>query len=199
MLATDLVLDDPAVAWDDEAHEAYLICNTAEKQKSSDNKVPGNENRIYRMSWDGTELLDEGQVVYTGIGAEAAKIYRFDGTWFLFLAEWYFPGDGMPPDDIGAIRNGQEGDRKQIVLRSRTNSIYGPYDKRIVLERGNGINRSCSQGGMMKAPDGSWWYSHQLIQNTEFPFQGRPQCLEPVTWVDGWPVIGDGHRQRRHR
>ena len=185
MLSTELVLDDPAVYWDDENHEAYLICNTAGKQKSPDNETPGNENRIYRMSWDGRELIDGGRVVYTGVGAEAAKIYRFDGTWYIFIAEWYFPDNGKP-----ASATRQEGDRKQIVLRSTTESIYGPYEKKIVLERGNGIERSCSQGAMMKAPDGSWWYTHQLIQNIETPFQGRPQCLEPVTWVDGWPIIG---------
>ncbi len=28
------------------------------------------------MSWDGRELLDEGQVLHAGTGAEAAKIYR---------------------------------------------------------------------------------------------------------------------------
>jgi beta-xylosidase len=58
------------------------------------------------------------------------------------------------------------------------------------MERGNGIIRSCSQGGLMQAPDGSWWYTHQLIQNITSPFQGRPQCLEPVEWIDGWPIIG---------
>ena len=42
----------------------------------------------------------------------------------------------------------------------------------------------------MKAPDGSWWYTHQLIQNIPAPFQGRPQMLQPVKWVDGWPMIG---------
>jgi beta-xylosidase len=31
---------------------------------------------------------------------------------------------------------------------------------------------------------------HQLVQNDDIPFQGRPQCLEPVNWVDGWPIIG---------
>jgi beta-xylosidase len=185
MLPTELVVDDPAVFWDDENHEAYLICNTGGKQKSPDNLLPGNENRIYRMSWDGKELLDQGKVVYTGPGAEAAKIYRFDGTWYIFMAEWYFPDNSQPRS---ATR--QEGDRKQIILRSRTNSIYGPYDKKIALERGNGIQRSCSQGAMMQAPDGSWWYTHQLIQNIETPFQGRPQCLEPVEWIDGWPIIG---------
>ena len=62
--------------------------------------------------------------------------------------------------------------------------------KRIVMERGNGIIRSCSQGGFLQAPDSSWWYMHQLIQNTDYPFQGRPQCLEPVKWIDGWPILG---------
>jgi beta-xylosidase len=185
MLSIDKILDDPAVFWDDEAHQAYLICNTSKKQKKASNKTPGNENRIYKMSWDGREISDSGQVVYTGIGAEAAKIYKMDGQWYLFLAEW-FPLDQSRPNDPSS----ESRDRKQIVLRSKTNSIYGPYDKKIVMERGNGITRSCSQGGLMQAPDGSWWYTHQLIQNTDTPFQGRPQCLEPVTWVDGWPIIG---------
>ena len=178
MLPTEKVLDDPAVFWDDEAHQAYLICNTSNKQKSPENTTPGNENRIYKMSWDGKEILDAGRVVYIGIGAEAAKIYKIEGNWYLFLGEWYT----IP---------GEERDRKQIVLRSTTNSVYGPYEKKIVLERGNGFDRSCSQGGLMKAPDGSWWYTHQLIQNIESPFQGRPQCLQPVTWIDGWPLIGE--------
>ena len=53
----------------------------------------------------------------------------------------------------------------------------------------------------MQAPDGSWWYTHQLIQiysqeSGLTPFEGRPQFLEPVDWVDGWPIIGrdvEGH------
>ena len=42
----------------------------------------------------------------------------------------------------------------------------------------------------MRAPDGSWWYTHQLVQNRPAPFEGRPQMLEPVQWIDGWPIIG---------
>ena len=90
------------------------------------------------------------------------------------------------PPTLGA----DKGDRKQIVLRSKTDSIYGPYEKKVVFERGNSVIRSCSQGALMQAPDGSWWYTHQLIQNIRAPFQGRPQCLEPVAWIDGWPMIG---------
>jgi beta-xylosidase len=173
VLGKDKAFNDPCVFWDDEEHQAYFLLNTGTKQKTTDNKLPGNENRLYKMSWDGRSLLDEGRVIYTGDGAEAAKIYKINGTWYIFIIQWI------------------DGDRKQLVLRSKTNSIYGPYEKRIILQRGNGYKRSCSQGALMQAPDGSWWFTHQLIQNGPTPFQGRPQCLQPVTWHDGWPLIGE--------
>ena len=186
MLPVDEVFTDPAVFWDYETHKAYLICNTGEKQKAPENETPGFESRIYQMSWDGKEIIDEGKVVYTAIGAEAAKIYKLNKTWYIFMAEWFIE-NGEDSNKRVSPKN----DRKQIVLRSKSESIYGPYEKKIVLERGNGIERSCSQGALMQAPDSSWWYIHQLIQNIETPFQGRPQCLEPVTWLNGWPVIGE--------
>jgi beta-xylosidase len=185
MLPTEKVLNDPAVYWDEEAHQAYLICNTGDKQKLQENKLPGYENRIYKMSWDGKKILDEGQLVYTFLRAEAAKIYKIDGYWYIFIGEWYINDKSTLPGIVNP-----NNDRKQVVLRSKE-SIYGPYEKKIVLEKGTAFgNRSCSQGALMQAPDKTWWYSHQLIQNTEIPFQGRPQCLEPVNWVDGWPIIG---------
>ncbi|MFV9551401.1 glycoside hydrolase 43 family protein [Algibacter sp. PT7-4] len=185
MLPKAKVLDDPAVYWDKDTHKAYIIVNTAGKQKSSSNTIEGNENRIYEMSWDGTKILDEGKLVYTGMGAEAAKIYKINGTWYIFLAQWTMGDKSTKP----GVKN-PKNDRKQIVLRSQK-SIYGPYQVKTVLEKGTAFNnRSASQGALMQAPDKSWWYMHQLIQNDTIPFQGRPQCLEPVNWVDGWPIIG---------
>ncbi len=172
---------DPAVIWDDDAKQAYLVCNFGRLEPNK----PGNHLRLFKMSWDGRELLDEGTVIHAGLGAEAAKIYRVDGRWYIFFAQWFRP-DPRCPDHPDADR----GDRKQLVLRSQTDSIYGPYDMKVVYERGNGVIRSCSQGALMKAPDGSWWYTHQLIQNIPAPFQGRPQMLQPVQWIDGWPLIG---------
>ncbi|WP_282135209.1 glycoside hydrolase family 43 protein [Seonamhaeicola maritimus] len=185
MLPKAKVLDDPAVFWDEETHKAYVIINTAGKQKSKENTIEGNENRIYEMSWDGTKILDEGKLVYTGMGAEAAKIYKIDGIWYIFLAQWTMGDKSTKP----GVKN-PKNDRKQIVLRSKE-SIYGPYEVKTVLEKGTVFkNRSASQGALMQAPDKSWWYMHQLIQNDTIPFQGRPQCLEPVNWVDGSPIIG---------
>jgi len=176
---------DPAVYWDDEGRQAYLVCNFGRGEPGSEAAAAGNQIKLFKMSWDGRELLDEGQVIHRGPGAEAAKIYRIDGSWYIFLAQWFRP-DPRRPDHPDA----SPGDRKQLVLRSKTDSIYGPYELRVVYERGNGVIRSCSQGALMQAPDGSWWYTHQLIQNIPAPFQGRPQMLQPVNWVDGWPMIG---------
>ena len=172
---------DPAVYWDDEAKQAWLVCNFGSRHGRKDKT--GNEIRMFKMRWDGLALEDEGTPIYYGGGAEAAKIYRIDGTWTIFLAEWI------------------EGDRKQLVLRGP--SATGPFQRRIVMERNpasplGDADRSVCQGALVQAPDGSWWLSHQLVQHraggggptTERSFEGRSQWLVPVRWDDGWPVVG---------
>ncbi len=180
---------DPAAFWDEEEEQAYLICNFGRehgKDPDGDGRVD-NEARLFKMSWDGLKLEDEGQPIYYGNGAEAAKIYKIDGTYYIFLAEWI------------------DGDRKQLVLRGK--SLYGPLERKIVMERNPESpladrNRSVSQGALVQVPDGSWWLTHQLVQHrrgamgggagrtTARSFEGRSQWLVPVEWKDGWPVVG---------
>jgi beta-xylosidase len=191
MLPAPKTCTDPAVLWDYDEGQAYLAHNTGSKLTSPEDQTSGNEIRLHRMSWDGLEVLDEGEVVHTGQGAEAAKIYKIDGYFYFFLAQWFVP-DPRAPEHPDAC----ESDRKQLVLRSTTDSIYGPFETKIVMERGNGVIRPCSQGALMRAPDKTWWYTHQLIQRyrddaERTPIEGRPQYLEPVEWIDGWPIIGE--------
>jgi beta-xylosidase len=186
ILSTKTVFDDPAVFWDYQENQAYLMCNTGQKLMQHKTNDRTWENRVFEMDWSGTKVLDSGKVIYRGPMAEAAKIYKIKGVWYIFISEWY-----RPDPNADEFAEGAPDDRKQIVLRSTTNSIYGPYEKKIVLERGNSFARSCSQGALVQAPDSSWWYYHQLIQNSNSPFQGRPQCLQPVEWIDGWPIIGN--------
>lgn len=173
---------DPAVFWDDETRQAYLICNYGKTLELKDTHE--SETRLFRMAWDGLSLADEGKGIYRGPGVEAAKIYKLGGTWYIFLIKW------MPHPGTG------HRDRKQLVLRGP--SPYGPFEERIVMEMGNGVNRPACQGALVQAPDGSWWYSHQLVQEDErsggrkggASYGGRPQHLIPVRWEDGWPVMG---------
>jgi beta-xylosidase len=75
---------------------------------------------------------------------------------------------------------------RQVCLRS--DNIYGPYESKVVINDdhtypGNGLH----QGGMVQLKDGSWWF---IIMQDRGPI-GRVPNLEPVTWVDGWPIIGN--------
>lgn len=166
-------MTDPAVYWDEENHQAYLLCNYQIDELELERVY---HQRLFRLSWDGYELLDEGKDVYVGVGAEAAKINYIDGLYYLFISEWTMDGKGNKVD------------RRQIVLRAPT--IDGPYEKRVLLEQDSKTMRSCSQGSLVQAPDGSWWYFHQLVQSRD-SYEGRPQFLIPVHWQDGWPILGE--------
>jgi beta-xylosidase len=121
---------------------------------------------IHKMSPDGRQLLDSGFTVYTGPVAEGTKIHKKDGYYYLSIPE-------------GGVERGW-----QTVLRSK--NIYGPYEKRVVLETGStGINGP-HQGAMVDTPEGEWWFYHFQHAGAT----GRVVHLQPMHWRDGWPVIG---------
>ena len=121
---------------------------------------------IHRMSPDGTKLLDEGRTVYTGPVAEGTKIHKYNGYYYLSIPE-------------GGVETGW-----QTVLRSK--SIYGPYEKRVVLEQGMTDVNGPHQGSIVDTPYGEWWFFHFQQYKT----LGRVVHLQPMHWKDGWPVIG---------
>lgn len=121
---------------------------------------------LHRMSADGTALLDTGTTIYTGPVAEGTKFYKKDGWYYLSIPE-------------GGVGTGW-----QTVLRAR--NIYGPYEKKIVLEQGKTSINGPHQGALVDTPEGEWWFYH--FQSIE-PL-GRVVHLEPVQWKDGWPIIG---------
>lgn len=121
---------------------------------------------IHRMSADGTRLLDEGKTVYTGPVAEGTKIFKKDGYYYLSIPE-------------GGVGSGW-----QTMLRSR--SIYGPYEKKVVLEQGLTSVNGPHQGAMVDTPDGRWAFFHFQHNGS----LGRVVHLQPMYWRDGWPVIG---------
>ncbi len=151
---------DPGVMWDMETRKAWLACGGGE---------------IYQMSWDGATLLqneNEGIVVTRTLRGESAKLYKFDGMYYAMNT--YAHGKNT---------------REQVI--SRAKAMEGPWESKVVLENGNGTERCPSQGTLLRLKDGSWWFIHQLARgNPDERYNGRPQFLEPVTWKDGWPLIG---------
>lgn len=121
---------------------------------------------LHKMSADGKTLLDEGKVIYTGPVAEGTKFHKREGYYYLSIPE------------------GGVGEGWQTVLRSK--NIYGPYEKKVVLEKGSTDVNGPHQGALVDTPQGEWWFYH--FQLTE-PL-GRVVHLQPAHWKDGWPVIG---------
>ena len=121
---------------------------------------------VHKMSADGKTLLDEGTKVYEGPVAEGTKFMKRNGWYYLIIPE-------------GGVGQGW-----QTVLRSR--NIYGPYQRRVVLEQGSTKINGPHQGALVDAPDGSWWFYH--FQET--PVLGRVVHLQPARWQDDWPLMG---------
>jgi len=121
---------------------------------------------VHRMSPDGKQLLDDGKEIYHGPEAEGTKFYKRNGFYYLMIPE-------------GGVRNGY-----QTALRSK--SIYGPYERKVVLEQGNTKVNGPHQGGMVDLDSGESWFMHFQDDGAI----GRVCHLEPVKWVNDWPFIG---------
>ena len=121
---------------------------------------------VHKMSPDGKQLLDDGVTVYQGPVAEGTKFLKRNGWYYLIIPE-------------GGVGQGW-----QTVLRSH--NIYGPYERRIVLEKGSTKVNGPHQGALVDAPDGSWWFYH--FQET--PVLGRVVHLQPAYWHNDWPLMG---------
>lgn len=121
---------------------------------------------IHKMSADGTRLLDEGMTVYTGPVAEGTKIFKKDGYYYLSIPE-------------GGVGTGW-----QTILRSK--NIYGPYEKKVVLEQGSTTINGPHQGAIVDTPDDQWAFFHFQHHHA----LGRVVHLQPMHWENDWPVIG---------
>ncbi len=112
-------------------------------------------------------------LVFTGDirhGLEGTRMYKIGGYYYLYCT--YGGPDGI-----------------QVALRSK--NIYGPYEQKVVIsETRKGVNFGVHQGALIETQTGEWW---TMLFVDVGPF-GRCPSLHPVTWTDGWPMVGlDGH------
>jgi beta-xylosidase len=97
-----------------------------------------------------------------GLGAEGSQLYKVNGKYYLFNITW--PPGGM-----------------RTVVIHRADKITGPWEGRIGLQ-----DRGIAQGGLIDMPDGRWF----AYLFRDFGAVGRIPYLVPVTWENGWPIIG---------
>lgn len=108
-------------------------------------------------------------LVYTGDirrGLEGTHVYKIKGYYYLYCT--YGGRDGF-----------------QVALRSK--NIYGPYEQKVVIrDTTPGINFGIHQGALIKTQTDEWW---TILFVDSGPF-GRFPSLQPVTWIDSWPMVG---------
>jgi beta-xylosidase len=157
-------LIDPCPLWDDDGR-AYLVHAYAGSRAGVKHRL-----RVCPMAPDGSKLLGEGQIVFHAPERhptiEGPKFYKRDGWYYLFAP-------------AGGVETGW-----QVVLRAK--QVFGPYEDRIALAQGDTEINGPHQGALVDTPDDGWWFLH--FQDAGV--YGRIVHLQPVTWVDGWPVMG---------
>ena len=156
---------DTCPLWDEDGN-AYIVHGYA-GSRAGLKSILG----LIRMTPDGTRAIGESRIIFDGhIGnatIEGPKFYKRDGWYYIFA-----PAGGVPTG-------------WQTVLRSK--NIWGPYEWKIVMAQGNTNVNGPHQGAWVDTPDGKEdWFFH--FQDKEA--YGRVVHLQPMKWVDGWPVIG---------
>jgi beta-xylosidase len=85
----------------------------------------------------------------------------------------------MEPNPAGGVPTGW-----QLVLRSK--NVYGPYERKVVMDQGSSSVNGPHQGAWVNTPTGEDWFLH--FQDKEA--YGRVVHLQPMKWISDWPVIG---------
>jgi beta-xylosidase len=156
---------DPCPFWDDDGN-AYLVHAWAKSRSGIKSILT-----INRMSPDGTKLLDDGKAIFDGTvdhpTMEGPKLYKRNGYYYVFAP-------------AGGVSEGW-----QTVLRSK--NIFGPYDDKIVLTQGATEINGPHQGAWVETQSGESWFVHFQDRGA----YGRIVHLQPMKWVDDWPVIGN--------
>lgn len=124
---------------------------------------------LFRLTPDGKNIIREtGKIINKGSGREASKLYKING-WYYHLFSEYKPGIG------------------RYLMMQRSKNIYGPYTEVRQLNHADTLFNEPNQGGLVKTAKGDWYfYTHHGTGD----WAGRINSLLPVTWVDGWPIIG---------
>lgn len=158
-------LIDPSPFWDKDG-KAYLSNGWAASRCGFNSILT-----ISEMSADGTSLISAPRIIYDGNDGvnhtvEGTKLYRRGEYYYLFAP-------------AGGVRDGW-----QLVMRSK--NILGPYESRIVMAQGETDINGPHQGAWVTNAAGEDWFLHFQDKGAF----GRVVHLNPMEWVEDWPVIG---------
>ena len=156
--------DDGCPFWDDDG-QGYFVCT-----QFSPDPVTGKKYNVhlFKLSPDGRDLVPGSDtIIHQSEGSEANKLYKVGGFYFHLYSE-VKPGEG------------------RVVMMHRGRTINGPYETRQLSNAQRDVKEP-NQGGLVQTETGAWFF---LTHHGSGSWEGRAASLLPVTWLDGWPILG---------
>lgn len=124
---------------------------------------------LYKLTPDGRDIIPDSRILINeGMHREASKLFKVGDTYYHFFSE--------------------VGDGGRYVMMQRAKSITGPYAEKQKLSHVQAGFHEPNQGGIVQTEAGDWYF---LTHHGHGDWEGRPASLLPVTWVDGWPILGN--------
>ena len=158
-------LIDPCPLWDDDGR--VWLCHALAGSRAGLKSVL----MMAELGTDALSVKTPSRIIFDGHAehptCEGPKLYKRNGYYYI-----------MHP--AGGVSTGW-----QVVQRSR--NIYGPYELRITLTQGKTAVNGPHQGAWVETPEGENWFYHFQ----DVGVAGRIVHLQPVRWVDDWPVMGN--------
>jgi beta-xylosidase len=156
-------LIDPCPLWDGD--KMYLVHALAGSRAGLKSVI-----LVKELNVEGTKVISDGSIVYDGHELdptiEGPKMYKRNGYYYIFAP-------------AGGVSTGW-----QTVLRSK--NVYGPYERKVVMDQGATTVNGPHQGAWVSTQTGEDWFIH--FQDKEA--YGRVIHLQPMKWVNDWPVSG---------
>jgi beta-xylosidase len=160
---------DPDLAWDEQGRCWCTFAGIAQV------RIDPATGRCYgraRRVWSGTPGAK---------APEAPHLYRIGEHWYLLIAE-------------GGTERGHG---VSIARGPAPDGPFEPCPANPILSH-RSTDRPIQNTGhadLVEARDGSWWMVFLAVRpgggTPGWHVLGRETCLAPVTWVDGWPVVGE--------
>jgi beta-xylosidase len=157
-------LIDPCPLWDDEG-KVYLVHGYAGSRAGFKSIIA-----IEEMNAAADKVIGDAIMIYDGHEKdptiEGPKIYKRNNYYYVFAP-------------AGGVSTGW-----QVVLRSK--KIYGPYERKVVMDQGKSSVNGPHQGAWVTTASGEDWFLNFQDKDA----YGRVVHLQPMAWKNDWPVIG---------
>lgn len=157
-------LIDPCPLWDTDG-KVYLVHAYAGSRAGFKSIIV-----VKELNKEGTKVIGDPTLVFDGHATdptlEGPKFYKRNGYYYIFAP-------------AGGVSTGW-----QLVLRSK--NVYGPYERKVVMDQGSSTVNGPHQGAWVNTATGEDWFLHFQDKDA----YGRVVHLQPMTWKNDWPVIG---------